>query len=158
MKETKVYLEKQWSGISQKAKDLIKQMLVLDPAKRISPGDAMKNEWIIEYESKQNSEIHNKLPLDNLKQFQVNSMMHKAVLTFIASQELEAEQLETLKRSFSSLDKNGDGQISKEELIEGYIKQHMSPDIAEKEVNEIFEFVDLNQNLKIDYNGKSYKE
>jgi calcium-dependent protein kinase len=37
---------KEWSAISAEAKDLIKQMLTLDPTQRITALDALNHEWI----------------------------------------------------------------------------------------------------------------
>jgi calcium-dependent protein kinase len=129
-------------------------MLVLDPKKRIRAGEAINSDWIVENAGiKSLTASTVKTPLTNLKHFQVKSMLHSAVLTFIASQGLDSEQLDSLKRSFASLDKNNDGQLSKEELIQGYILQNMSPETAVQEVNEIFDYVDLNHNNMIDYNG-----
>lgn len=132
-------------------------MLVLDPAKRIRAGDAMNSDWIIENIVHITSASAVKKPLENLKMFQVKSMLKNAVLTYMASQSMDPEQLDSLKRSFASLDKNNDGQLSKEELIQGYILQNMSPETAVQEVNEIFEYVDLNHNGLIDYNGMLFK-
>lgn len=50
------------------------------------------------------------------------SRINGAILTFIASQILTHQDKEEIRKNFQSLDKNGDGHLSKEELIEGKIK------------------------------------
>lgn len=144
----------EWSKISDSAKNLIKRMLTVKPSDRINPQDAMNHEWIIKYAIKRENVASTGAQLAKLKSFHVNSLLMKTVLSFIASQRVEKEQVEATKRLFASLDANGDGQISKDELIEGYIKNGMASNTAIIEVNEIFDYVDLNQNGKIDYNGK----
>lgn len=41
-------------------------------------------------------------------------------MTFIACQVSSKEELDELKKAFAALDKDGNGTLSKEELIKGY--------------------------------------
>jgi len=36
-----------WDGISQQAKDIISGLLVVDPMKRMTPDELLKNSWIL---------------------------------------------------------------------------------------------------------------
>lgn len=38
--------DEEWGDVSEDAKDLVRQMLVLDPAKRITAADAVRHEWL----------------------------------------------------------------------------------------------------------------
>jgi len=145
---------KEWNNISATAKDLIRKILVVEPDKRLSPHRAVKSKWIIEKTSSSDQEKTNlNLPLINLKAFKVQSMLMKAVLSYITSQKIDNEEDEIIKKFFISIDKNNNGQISKDELIESYIEHGMSSETAMKEANDIISYVDLNQNGNIDYNG-----
>ena len=62
------------------------------------------------------------------------------------------EEKNDLLNSFKILDLNGDGKLSKEELIIGYEKL-MPKEEAEKEVNHIMKTVDTNNSGEIDYSG-----
>lgn len=55
-----------------------------------------------------------------------------------------------LLRAFQSLDKNNDGKLSKEELIEGFTET-MGQTAAELEVQRILSTADLDKNGTIDY-------
>ncbi len=56
-------------------------------------------------------------------------------------------------KSFKSLDKNSDGKLCKQELIEGYqmIYKHLSEEEVVKQVDEFFKVADADANGEIDY-------
>ena len=58
--------------------------------------------------------------------------------------------MDELKKAFQALDKNSDGKLSKEELIEGF-SETMGQAAAEIEVDRILANVDLDKNGHIDY-------
>lgn len=51
---------------------------------------------------------------------------------------------------FQQLDKNGDGKLSKEEVLEGYEEVFNMP-INEEEVDKMFSEIDIDGNGSIDY-------
>jgi calcium-dependent protein kinase len=55
-----------------------------------------------------------------------------------------------LHKAFSALDKNSDGKLSREELVEGY-KQIMGDLAAEEEVDRIMKIADADGSGEIDY-------
>jgi len=60
---------------------------------------------------------------------------------------------EKLQQTFMALDKNADGKLSREELIQGYTELYMNPEQAIKEVDIIMKNVDVDFNGYIDYSG-----
>lgn len=143
-----------WKRVSAEAKAFIQRMLVLAPEKRISAHQARTHPWIINNCNKPTKlDKTIALPLENLRSFHTQHTLQTAALTFIASQLMDSEHEESLRRMFSVFDVDNDGQISKGELIVGYKALDMNTITAEKEVKEVFEHVDLNQNDNIDYNG-----
>eukprot|EP01015_Nassula_variabilis_P004025 TRINITY_DN1276_c0_g1_i1.p1 TRINITY_DN1276_c0_g1~~TRINITY_DN1276_c0_g1_i1.p1 ORF type:complete len:159 (-),score=26.13 TRINITY_DN1276_c0_g1_i1:118-594(-) len=60
------------------------------------------------------------------------------------------EEKNDLLKIFSAFDKNGDGLLSKEELIEGY-QRLLNVSNAEEEVQKIMDAVDSNKSGVIDY-------
>ncbi len=72
---------------------------------------------------------------------------------YIATQLLGKKEKEELQRTFTALDKNGDGKLSRAELIEGYTKLYGDPTRATREVTSIMEQVDVDGNGFIDYSG-----
>ena len=65
------------------------------------------------------------------------------------------EEKNELMKTFKALDLNGDGQLSRDELIAGYEKI-MGPKEAEREVDNIMASVDTNKSGFIDYSGYYY--
>ena len=88
--------------------------------------------------------------LKNLKNFKAEQKLQQAAFTFIASQLASKEEKQRLLETFRTLDKNGDGTLSREEILEGY-KQIMNEEEAENEVNRIMEMVDIDKSGEIDY-------
>lgn len=60
------------------------------------------------------------------------------------------EEKEHLEKVFRALDKNGDGQLSKEEILEGY-EEHFGMPINEEEVDKMFTNIDIDGSGSIDY-------
>lgn len=56
-----------------------------------------------------------------------------------------------LKEIFTALDKNGDGMLTQEELLEGYKKLYKSEERAIAEVQNLMEKADADNNGFIDY-------
>ena len=141
----------EWKFITQEAKDFISAMLCYDPEKRINLSNTLTHQWFnkVSTQEKVNKEDFTK-NLKNLKNFRAEQKLQQAAFTFIASQLTSKEEKQQLMNTFRVLDKNGDGILSKEEIILGY-KQIMSDEEAEIEVKKIMEFVDTDKSGQIDY-------
>jgi len=69
----------------------------------------------------------------------------------MASQMTSQVEKEELQKTFQTLDKDGDGVLTKEELLEGYKKVYQNDEQAELEVRRIIEEVDINNSGQIDF-------
>lgn len=72
---------------------------------------------------------------------------------YIVTNFLGKNEREELQQTFMALDKNADGKLSREELIDGYTEMYGNVDVAEKEVDCIMKNVDVDHNGYIDYSG-----
>lgn len=88
--------------------------------------------------------------LDNLRNFSGSSKLKQAALAFIASHLTKDEEKRDLDKIFKEIDINGDGNLSKEEVLLGYEK-HFGVEITEDQVDEMFAKIDLDGNGTIDY-------
>ena len=76
--------------------------------------------------------------------------MKQAALAFIASHLTQDDEKRDLDVIFKAIDINGDGNLSKEEVLLGYEK-HFGIEITEEQVDEMFDRIDLDGNGTIDY-------
>jgi calcium-dependent protein kinase len=98
-------------------------MLRRNPQERISAAEAYVHPWLRIASLGQSSEdvvaIYHQALL-NLRSYKAEKKLQTAVLSFIASQVVNQKDTESLKDAFLALDANGDGQLSREELVAGF--------------------------------------
>lgn len=140
---------KKWKNVSEEAVELVKAMLNKQVPQRITAAEVVNSKWIQKY---LNSEVPCKKlasrSFKNLAKFNTSSKLHKATLSYIVSQMMSTEELSSLRDLFSSLDKNGDGLLSAEELKEG--ASRFSVEFAEN-IEKIINKVDEDKNGHINY-------
>ena len=140
-----------WRSISESAKSLIKRMLTMDPKTRISATECIEDPWIQDNSMTQAVTSHGVvISLNNLKTFTNEQKLRQAFLTFIWSQMMTKDLEKQLSDSFRALDTNGDGRLSREELLEAY-RQLMPVEEAQATVEAVMSNVDTDHNGYIDY-------
>ena len=138
-------------GVGQEARDLVTQMLNRNYRLRISAAEALNHPYITKSKlADAGSGQQLTAALSNLKGFNGASKLKDAIHTFIATQIATQADLKDLREAFQTLDKNGDGRVSREELLTKY-RETMSSASAEKEVADIMTQVDTNNSGFIDY-------
>ena len=143
--------EEDWSEISDEAKSLIKKMLTKDVKKRISALDSMQDPWFKKFGEKTN--FDKKLAsnvLDNMKKFKKHRTLEKTIISFIINQLIKKDERKELQKQFKDWDTNGDGVLSREEIINGYKKTYGKVDV--NEIDNMIKSIDLDGNGVIDYN------
>ena len=139
-----------WESISNDAIKLIKKMLVVNPKNRISAKDALRDTWVTG-NMKIRTVTQDDIPLSRLMTFHQEKKLETAVLKFIGSALIGKEESKRMYESFKSIDRNGDGKLSKEELLEAYTKLRSNKQAALEEVERLMESVDVNGSGFIDY-------
>lgn len=106
-----------WNNISEEAKDLVHNLLKVNPHERYSAQQALDHPWF-----KVVSQYTHHLgdSLSNLKNFHQGSKLKQAVLGFFAQNLLTQQELNDLAKEFSAIDKNGNGTLSRDEIMEAY--------------------------------------
>ena len=140
-----------WENVSEGAKDLINKLLC--PAnQRLTAHEALIHPWI-------QSQAVNSTPrsglymeaIENLKAFHSVNKLRDAVSIFISSQIISNHESKEIRELFKRIDVNGDGKLSKEEMLEGF-NQVNGIDNNEEYIEKIMKEVDTDGNGFIDYN------
>jgi len=143
------YTNPLWTNVSNDAKELIKMMLS-DPDVRPTAEEVLQNSWVKDLAPNSNESIL-KLNPSSLKTYGNASKFEKAVATFICSR-LKDEDVEHLKEVFMAIDKNGDGHLSLEEMIEGMSKVGFD----KKQIEDLFKEIDTDKSGAVDYTGRQF--
>lgn len=152
-------IEGVWDSVSESAKDLIRSMLEYDANKRISSADAYKHKWFEGKDFGVLSTQNMQESIENMSKFYVmfwpdwklSDKLQQAAMMYIATHLMSQKEKERLTAIFMTLDKNGDGSLTKEELQEGYTRLYGSRERARSEVEYLMAVADVDKNGLIDY-------
>ena len=135
---------------SDDVKDFISKCLESDVDKRMSAAEAYDHPWIQKQWEKEEKAltIPPDVP-DSIMDFMNSVNFKKTTLTFLASR-IPEDQIESLRKAFIKIDKNGDGVLSKQELVEG-VSQVPNCNIREEDWDLVIQLMDSNNNGNIDY-------
>ena len=142
--------EEEWQDVSSSAKDLINKILT-KADKRPSAGECLEHPWIKDHNKRSINQSLGKKCLNNMRKFHKGRKLQQAAMTYIVNYLMTKEEKNEMLEIFQSLDTNGDGVLSKEEIYEGY-KDTLGEVEARKEVNRIMKEADIDDNGTIDYN------
>jgi calcium-dependent protein kinase len=142
----------EFRNVSQQAKDLIRWLLSYNPSDRPSAAKALHHEFFtkeIDTNNIYNEIIDGKAVLENLKNFKSQLKFNQAVVAYITHNFGDAEEKRKLTQLFKFIDKNSDGRISRDELIECY--QNLGDMITNKEIDNILSAIDDDGSGFIEY-------
>jgi calcium-dependent protein kinase len=139
-----------WEHISPEAKSLLRGLLTIPASERLTALQVLNHPWFAKFKSRGLSQVQLNSVLDNLKTFHSSVKLKEAVLTFITTMILTAQDTDEMREVFSSIDKNHDGKLSRQELLDEYASIK-SLEEATQEVDRIFETVDTDKSGFIDY-------
>jgi calcium-dependent protein kinase len=126
-------------------------MLTKDVNKRVSALESMQDPWFKKFEEKK--DYDKKLAsnvLKNMQKFKKHRTFEKTITSFIINQLVKKDERLELEKQFKDWDSNGDGVLSREEIVNGYRKTYGKVD--ENEIDNMIKSIDLDGNGVIDYN------
>ena len=145
--------QKEWEGISEDAKDLIRKLLNKNNMDRLSAVKALQHPWI---QNINNKKI-NFLSIEtlqsitsNLFKYNVVEVLQQASIAFIVHNLINRNMTKELRKCFIQFDSNGDGRLDKQELING-LKSVDKNNNLEKEVDRVMNIIDVDGNGFIEY-------
>lgn len=139
-------------SVSNEAKDLLGKLLEYDQKKRLSAQEACTHPWFKMSQTLSTLEVSNEVFL-SLRSFHSTYKLQQAIWLFFVSNLTKEEERESLTSTFKALDLNADGLLSKEELLEYFMVKYGegSEKRSKREVDALFEAVDIDRNGFIDY-------
>lgn len=112
--------DEEWEHVSDGAKDYIKKLLTFKPEERPSASQCLEHDWLKNNNKKQVNTTLSKKCLNNMRKFHAGRKLQQAALTYIVNYLMTKEEKNDMIEMFQSLDTNGDGVLSREEIYEGY--------------------------------------
>lgn len=132
-----------WAMVSDKAREFISALLVIDPQRRPTAEDAQQHDWVVEWADRgrsDNDKVLNPNVVKALVNFKEFSDMRK-LLCEVLSFTLLPEQIKDLRKEFETLDTDGSGEISLSALKEVLVTNAGAGSLGaltEEEVEDIF--------------------
>ena len=106
----------EWNSVSDSAKNLIRNLLVVNTENRFTMEQALAHPWLASQDLTPEAPLE--INFEALQNFTNSVRMKKLVLLCIASQSSDND-IKTLREAFVKMDSNGDGTLSFEELAQG---------------------------------------
>lgn len=136
-----VFRESEWRDVSDSAKQLVQRMLLKDVDRRPTAQELLKNNWLQSLEDqkvkRKGKRIHTGM-LKNFQSFNKARRLKKMTITMIATM-LDDKDIKELRDAFTALDTNGDGTLSKEEILAGLQDKITSKALSQEELQHIME-------------------
>jgi calcium-dependent protein kinase len=141
--------------LSKSGLDLIKNLLEIDPQKRLSASEAIDHLWFKENKSK---ELYNKIydqtilikMINNLKVYKRDSIIQETALAYLVHNFPQMKDIINACKLFNQIDVDSDGKINQEELYTG-LKSKIESNTLKKDVEIIFKNIDMDNNGYIEY-------
>ncbi|XP_023288459.1 calcium/calmodulin-dependent protein kinase type II delta chain isoform X2 [Orussus abietinus] len=115
------YPNPEWDTVTPEAKNLINQMLTVNPSKRITASEALKHPWICQRE-RVASVVHRQETVDCLKKFNARRKLKGAILTtmiatrnFSSKYDAQGRSIITKKGDFSQVKESTDSSTTIED-------------------------------------------
>ncbi|XP_045036201.1 calcium/calmodulin-dependent protein kinase type II delta chain isoform X9 [Daphnia magna] len=109
------YPSPEWDTVTPEAKNLINQMLTVNPAKRITAAEALKHPWICQRE-RVASVVHRQETVDCLKKFNARRKLKGAILTtMLATRNFSSRSIINKKSDGSNVKESTDSSTTIEE-------------------------------------------
>jgi calcium-dependent protein kinase len=111
-----------WRHVGEVAKDLIRRLLTVDPNERITPAEVLAHPWLnTPVPRNANPEVPAGY-FRNLINFKTANMLRKNIFRHMSNMLMNSAESSEILELFCSLDTNKDGQLSKAEIREGFLR------------------------------------
>lgn len=137
--------------VSNEAKSLISQLLVLDPQKRITADIALNHAWIKKYERNDYSTSRTQnLKIERINNFQPKHKLQQTTIAFLVHQVASQKTNDHLKKIFQELDTKKNGRLYYNDLKEG-LKKYSDLQLTDNQFETLLKQLDNDGNGYIEY-------
>merc|ERR1719387_2565009 len=140
--------DSEWKHVSPHARKFVSDLLVLDAKKRPSSFEALEHPWVVEHMPKMKQVNLSSEAMGSMKGFRKQGKVQKAALNMVAKN-VPTDKVEELSEMFISMDANGDGMLSMDELKKGLETSGLG-DVG-SDLTEMMQALDADGSGKIDY-------
>ena len=144
------YSGRRWSGRSAALTALLNRLLNPSPIPRPSASQCLADPWLLQFPPSSSVPVDLNPALLPLRRFRPGQEWKKALIAFVIRRILPEEQVKARADLFKSLDLNGDGYVSAEELAAS-LGSILPAEQANSESKQILSCVDANKNGLIDF-------
>ena len=142
----------EFENVSKEAKNLINKLLTYDPNERISAMEALNHPFFSKNFDKNNlfnENIDSHEALANMKNFKSGMVFQQIMNGFISYNFISESEIGELRKVFKLIDTNGDGILSRQELMNAFNDAKIS--MNEEDLDEFLKGIDNNFNGKIEF-------
>ena len=136
--------------ISPRARDLLKRMLSVSLKDRLTAAQALADPWLTSHASPSLDSPALLTTFKRLRDFSNTLRLKDAIHTYIATQMMCQEDMNRMAETFQAMDVDGDGRLSRQELVYVY-RETVGAVAAEEEVKKIMQNADTDGNGYIDF-------
>ena len=137
--------------MSDEARDLVAQMLMVDPEKRITTDEALLHPWILESVEGRDRPLIS--AVENMRKFTQERDFKKAALGIMATMVHEEDDIQRLVQAFKTVDEDDDGLIAAEDIVRAMTIASSSADVPSYKQPNMAEAERLVSNIDLDGSG-----
>lgn len=146
------FFDKDFSDRSDECKAFLKDLLRYDASKRPTANEALKNKWLLNNIPSESVNVNDvKEAFNNIMKYNVSELkFQQAALAYIVHHLTDPEEIKPIRNIFYTFDKNLDGRLSHNEIIEGF-KSFFNIKQNEKDLMKIIKKIDQDKSGYIEY-------
>jgi len=135
---------------SKESMEFIRTCLQVNPEVRPSMEGLMQVEWLDNVKPLEVTDGHKENLVKNLQTFARGDKFQQGIVTFIIANTEMDEEMKALSKLFRSVDRNGNGKLTQDELLGG-LQTVFGMDQTVGEGSEVMKAMDVDKDNRIDY-------